>query len=102
LKAVAIQAFGGPEGLAVIDVPDPSPGSGQVLIATEAIGVGGVGVLIRSGAVAAYGFKEGHIPGSEIAGTVAARDHDGPARGARWRQRGGGHHVIGRARRSPA
>jgi NADPH:quinone reductase-like Zn-dependent oxidoreductase len=45
---------------------------GQVLIAAEAMGVGGVDAMIRSGAVAAYGFKKGHIPGSEIAGTVTA------------------------------
>ena len=72
LKAVAIQAFGGPEGLAVIDLPDPRPAAGEALIAIEAIGVGGVDVLIRSGAVAAYGFKTGHILGGEIAGTVTA------------------------------
>jgi len=72
LKAVAIQAFGSPEGLTVIDLPDPGPADGQVLIATEAIGVGGVDAMIRSGALAAYGFKEGHILGGEIAGTVAA------------------------------
>ena len=65
MKAVAIQAFGSPEGLAVIDLPDPSPADGQVRIATEAIGVGGVDVMIRSGAVAAYGFKQGHILGGE-------------------------------------
>ncbi len=69
LKPVEIQAFGRPEGLAVIDLPDPSPADGQVLIATEAIGVGGV---IRSGAIAGYGFKEGHILGSEVVGTVIA------------------------------
>ena len=72
MKAVAIQAFGGPEGLTVIDLPDLSPAEGQVLITPEAIGVGGVDALIRSGAVAAYGFKEGHVLGSEVAGTVAA------------------------------
>jgi len=72
LKAVAIQAFGSPEGLALIDLPDPSPAEGQVLISTEAIGVGGVDALIRSGAVAAYGFKEGHVLGSEVAGAVTA------------------------------
>ncbi|MGA2828334.1 MAG: zinc-dependent alcohol dehydrogenase family protein [Streptosporangiaceae bacterium] len=72
MKAVAIQAFGSPEGLAVIDLPDPSPAAGQVLIATEAIGVGGVDAIIRSGALAAYGFQEGHILGGEIAGTVTA------------------------------
>jgi NADPH2:quinone reductase len=72
LKAVAIQAFGSPDGLAVVDLPAPSPADGQVLIATEAIGVGGVDVMIRSGAVAAYGFRKGHVLGGEIAGTVTA------------------------------
>ncbi len=72
MKAVAIQAFGSPGRLAVIGLPDPSPASGQVLIATEAIGVGGVDAVIRSGALAAYGFQEGHVLGGEIAGTVAA------------------------------
>ncbi|TCO43424.1 zinc-dependent alcohol dehydrogenase family protein [Actinocrispum wychmicini] len=72
MKAVAIQAFGSPEGLAVIDVAEPDPADGQVLITTEAIGVGGVDTMIRSGALSAYGFTEGHIPGGEIAGTVTA------------------------------
>jgi NADPH:quinone reductase len=79
VKAVAIKAFGSPEGLAVIDLPDLSPAAGQALITTEGIGVGGVDALIRSGAVAAYGFKEGHVPGSEIAGTVAAVGEGVPA-----------------------
>ncbi|MEV7095125.1 zinc-binding dehydrogenase [Amycolatopsis sp. NPDC051045] len=72
MKAVAVQAFGGPGGLAVVDLPVPDPAGGQVLITTEAIGVGGVDVLIRSGALAAYGFQDGHVLGGEIAGTVAA------------------------------
>ena len=72
MKAVAIQAFGGPQGLAVIELPDPKPAAGQVLIDIEAIGVGGVDTVIRSGAVAAYGFSEGHVLGGEIAGVVAA------------------------------
>ncbi|MEU7694712.1 zinc-binding dehydrogenase [Microbispora hainanensis] len=76
MKAVAIKAFGVPEGLAVIDLPAPVPGAGQVLIATEAIGVGGVDAVIRSGALAAYGFTEGHIPGGEVAGTVIAVGDD--------------------------
>ncbi|MFD8077791.1 zinc-dependent alcohol dehydrogenase family protein [Streptomyces sp. NPDC059718] len=72
MKAIAIGTFGGPEGLAVVDLPVPSPAAGQVLIATEAVGVGGVDAVIRSGALAAYGFTEGFIPGSEVAGTVTA------------------------------
>ncbi|AZS89397.1 NADPH:quinone reductase [Streptomyces griseoviridis] len=72
MKAIVIQAYGGPEGLAVVELPAPEPAAGQVVIATEAIGVGGVDTLIRSGALAAYGFTEGHVPGSEVAGTVHA------------------------------
>ncbi|MEU5261443.1 zinc-binding dehydrogenase [Amycolatopsis sp. NPDC021455] len=70
MKAVAVREFGGPDGLAVVDRPVPVPAAGQVLITTEAIGVGGVDVLIRSGALAAYGFRDGHVLGGEIAGTV--------------------------------
>jgi len=72
VKAVAIQAFGGPDGLEVIDLADPAAAGGQVLIAVEAIGVGGVDTVIRRGDLAAYGFRNGHIPGSEVAGTVTA------------------------------
>jgi NADPH2:quinone reductase len=38
VKAVAVQTFGGPEGLAIIELPVPEPGAGQVLVTTEAIG----------------------------------------------------------------
>ncbi|MEU1622478.1 zinc-binding dehydrogenase [Streptomyces sp. NPDC005722] len=72
MKAVVIKEFGGPEGLAVVDLPVPVPAAGQVLVATEAVGVGGVDTVIRSGALAAYGFTEGFVPGSEVAGTVTA------------------------------
>src|SRR5437016_3833111 len=72
LKAVAIRAFGSPEGLTVVDLPDPSPADGQVLVATKAIALARVDAVIRSGAIAGYGFKEGHILGSEVAGTVTA------------------------------
>ncbi|WP_181773763.1 zinc-dependent alcohol dehydrogenase family protein [Amycolatopsis pittospori] len=76
MKAVAIQTFGRPEGLAVIDLPIPVPEAGQVLVAVEAIGVGGVDAVIRRGAVSAYGFREGHILGSEVAGTVTSVGDD--------------------------
>ncbi|WP_067669208.1 zinc-dependent alcohol dehydrogenase family protein [Nocardia miyunensis] len=72
MLAVVVEEFGSPDGLAVVDLPDPSPGGGQVSIATEAIGVGGVDALIRSGALGDYGFASGHILGSEVAGTVTA------------------------------
>ncbi|UUV30926.1 zinc-dependent alcohol dehydrogenase family protein [Amycolatopsis roodepoortensis] len=73
MRAVEIRTFGAPEGLAVIDVPSPVPAEGEVLIDVEAIGVGGVDTVIRSGALAGLGgFQEGFVPGNEVAGTVTA------------------------------
>ncbi|MFE9914516.1 zinc-binding dehydrogenase [Micromonospora sp. NPDC005553] len=72
MKAVVIREFGDPRGLAVVDLPVPVPAPGQALITIEAAGVAGADVLIRSGALAAYGFREGHIPGGEVAGTITA------------------------------
>lgn len=66
------RAFGGPEVLVEVDLPDPTPAAGQVVVTTEAIGVGGVDVVIRGGALAAYGIAPETIPGQEVAGTVTA------------------------------
>ncbi len=76
MKAVAVQRFGDPGGLAVVDLPDPRPAAGEVVITTEAIGVGGVDALIRRGALAAYGFEAGHVLGGEVAGVVTALGTD--------------------------
>ncbi|GAA2096205.1 zinc-binding dehydrogenase [Streptomyces albiaxialis] len=67
-----IREFGKPEGLEVVDLPVPVPGPGEVRIAPEAIGVGGVDAVIRRGTVAGHGFQEGHLLGSEVAGRVTA------------------------------
>lgn len=72
MQAVAIQHFGDPSGMAVIEMPEPTPGPDQVVIETSAIGVGGVDAVIRRGSLAGYGFTEGHVPGSEVAGVVTA------------------------------
>jgi NADPH:quinone reductase-like Zn-dependent oxidoreductase len=39
VKAVRFSRFGGPEVLEIVDLPDPSPGPGQVRIAVRAAGV---------------------------------------------------------------
>lgn len=72
MKAVVIRTFGAPDGLEIVDVPVPVPAPRQVRIATEAIGVGGVDAVIRRGTLAAYGFRAGHVLGSEVAGKVTA------------------------------
>ncbi|MFD0260433.1 zinc-binding dehydrogenase [Kitasatospora indigofera] len=76
MKAVVIRTFGDPDGMEVVDVPVPVPAPGQVRIATEAIGVGGVDAVIRRGTLAAHGFRTGHLLGSEVAGRVAAVGED--------------------------
>jgi NADPH:quinone reductase len=71
MRAVVMERFGDPSGLAVREVADPAPAAGQVVITTEAIGVGGVDAVIRRGTLGGHGFAEGLIPGSEVAGTVS-------------------------------
>jgi NADPH2:quinone reductase len=72
MRAVVIERFGDPSGMAVREVADPTPAADQVVISSEAVGVGGVDAVIRRGALGDYGFAEGLIPGSEVAGVVTA------------------------------
>lgn len=72
MRAVTIQEFGDPSGMVVSDLPAPVPEPGQVVIETEAIGVGGVDAVIRRGTLGEWGFSTGLVPGSEVAGTVTA------------------------------
>ena len=71
MHAVQIQQFGGPEQLHVVDVPDPQPGAGEVLVQIAFAGVNRVDVLVRSGRY----HRAGQPPlvlGVEGAGTVRA------------------------------
>ncbi|MDI2031646.1 zinc-binding dehydrogenase [Saccharopolyspora sp. TS4A08] len=70
MRAVVIERFGDPSGMTVREVPDPVPAPGEVVVRTEAIGVGGVDAVIRRGTLGGLGFAEGLIPGSEVAGVV--------------------------------
>ncbi|MGH3636528.1 MAG: NADPH:quinone reductase, partial [Mycobacterium sp.] len=71
MRAVVIERFGDPSGMVVREVADPAPAAGQLGIRPEAIGVGGVDAVIRRGTLGGYGFAEGLIPGSEVAGLVS-------------------------------
>jgi NADPH:quinone reductase len=72
VRAVVIREFGDPSGMAVVEVASPAPAPGQVLIRTEAIGVGGVDAVIRRGTLGGFGFEPRLVLGSEVAGTVTA------------------------------
>lgn len=72
MRAVKIERFGDPSGMVAADVAEPLPGPGEVVVATEAIGVGGVDAVIRRGTIPGFGFETGMVPGSEVAGVVTA------------------------------
>jgi len=72
MRAVVCEALGGPEVLALRDVPDPPPpGPGELQVRIEARGVQYVDVLMLAGK---YQFRPEppFIPGSEGAGEVVA------------------------------
>ena len=49
MKAIRIHAPGGPEALTFDDVPEPTPGAGQVLVKLAAAGVNFIDVYFRNG-----------------------------------------------------
>jgi NADPH:quinone reductase-like Zn-dependent oxidoreductase len=80
MRAVTIQTFGDPEGMVLTDLPEPDVAPGQLLIQTEAIGVGGVDAVIRRGTIAGAAFGSGFVPGSEVAGhVIGVGDHVDPS-----------------------
>ncbi|ORW48058.1 NADPH:quinone reductase [Mycobacterium paraense] len=69
MHAIEISETGGPEVLRYVDVPDPKPGPGEVLIKAEAIGVNYIDTYFRSGQ---YPRDLPFILGQETSGTVVA------------------------------
>jgi NADPH2:quinone reductase len=67
MRAVRVEAHGGPEVLVPADVPDPSPGEGEVLVDVGAAGVNYIDTYVRSGL---YPATLPTVPGLEGAGTV--------------------------------
>jgi NADPH2:quinone reductase len=84
MRAVVIREFGDADGMALVELPEPTAAPGQLLIEPEAIGVGGVDAVIRRGTLASFGLREGLVLGSEVAGRVVAV---GDGVDATWLQR---------------
>jgi NADPH:quinone reductase len=83
MKAVVCEAFGGPEVLAVREVPEPPPpGPGEIRVRLSARGVQYVDVLMLAGK---YQFRPEppFIPGNEGAGEVVAVGPPAPRDGSR-------------------
>src|SRR3984885_5396048 len=68
MRAIVFERNGGPEVLALRDVPAPTPGEGEVLVDVEAIGVNYRDVYEREGR--GYGSSAPAIIGVEGAGRI--------------------------------
>jgi NADPH2:quinone reductase len=69
VKAIQIQEFGGPEKLELVDLPDPEPGDGQVVVDVSRAGINWADThAIRNDYLAEQELPL--VPGAEIAGTT--------------------------------
>lgn len=69
MRAIQAQRAGGPDVLEVVELPDPAPGPGEVLVRTVAAGVNFIDTYRRGGQ---YPAPFPHVPGSEGAGVIVA------------------------------
>ena len=72
MRAVGVNEFGGPEALEVVELPDPSPGAGEVLVRVHAATVNPTDTYTRNGARAEQ-LRKGpppYVPGMDVAGVL--------------------------------
>ena len=70
MKAIQIQEFGGPEKLQLVDLPDPEPSDGAVVVDVSRAGINWADThAIRNDYLAEQELPL--VPGAEIAGTTA-------------------------------
>src|ERR1035441_4132291 len=69
MRAIQMTETGGPEVMALRELPTPAPGPGQASARTEARGVNFIDVYQREGR---YPVQLPFIPGQEAAGTIAS------------------------------
>jgi NADPH2:quinone reductase len=69
MRAVRVARQGGPEVLEVVDLPDPAPGQGQLLVRVSAAGVNFMDVYARTG-MGHYARPTPFVLGTEGAGRV--------------------------------
>jgi NADPH:quinone reductase len=83
VKAIQMTEQGGPEVLQLVELPDPQPGPGEVLIKVDAAAVNFSDLMRRRGDVYPVPTPLPFVPGAEVAGTIAALGDgvDGPSVG---------------------
>jgi NADPH:quinone reductase-like Zn-dependent oxidoreductase len=85
MKAIQLTEQGGPDVLRLVELPDPEPGPGQLLIRVESAAVNFSDVMRRRGDVYPVPTPLPFVPGAEVAGTVVALGAgvEGPTVGTR-------------------
>ncbi|MEO6437400.1 MAG: NADPH:quinone reductase [Tepidisphaeraceae bacterium] len=68
MQSIRVHAFGDPDVLKLEEIPAPTAGPGQVLVAIKAIGVNPVDTYIRAGKYGPRPFP--YTPGFDAAGTI--------------------------------
>lgn len=71
MKAIRVREFGPPEVMRIEETPSPTPGAGQVVIKTAAVGVNPVDTYFRSG-IYKPDLKLPYTPGLDAAGIITA------------------------------
>jgi NADPH:quinone reductase-like Zn-dependent oxidoreductase len=72
MNAIQMTETGGPEVLQLVDIPDPTPGPGEILIKVESAAVNFADVTRRRGDPFDLPTPLPFTPGIEVAGTVVA------------------------------
>ena len=73
--AVTVTQPSGPDSIEVLELPDPAPAAGEVLVATEASTLNPADGAVVSGAMTSHfptGSQPPYVPGWDLAGTVTA------------------------------
>lgn len=70
--AIAYTELGGPAVLRPIEIPEPVPGAGELVVRVEAAGVNPIDAKLRSGARASAAITEPRRVGADGAGVVTA------------------------------
>lgn len=70
MKAVSYSQHGGPDVLQYVDLPDPEPGPGDVIVRVEAAALNRLDLVQRNGWYTLPGYTLPHIAGMDVAGTV--------------------------------